>query len=125
MKEEKKETIKEKIFEALLTLNQERLLNPSNTMTCVVDRQGRFYFYYETNSLFFWHEKEPQDFIKLTDSETVFFSEEETPQNIGDVIDEIQFYEMVIHEHVTYDFPQKPFLLHKILGKKNRLRESI
>jgi len=114
--------LKEEIFKALQYLHEENKNNPRNILTCVVDRQAEFYFYYETNGLFFWHEKDPKDFIKLTDSENPFWDEHNAPEKWEDIADSIEEYEMFIYEHFTFDFPQKPYLKQKILGKQHKLR---
>ena len=117
--------LKEKIFEALVDLNEENKNNPRNVEVCVVDREANFYFYYEANSLFFWHEKNPIDFIRLTDNESPFWDDEDAPETWEDIPDIIQEYEMFIFEHITFDFPQRPYETQKILGHKNRLRKPL
>ena len=117
MKNEKE--FKELIFDALIDLNEEHKENPKNVLNWLIDRQGNFYFYYDANSIFFWDEKNETDFIKLTDSQEAFWDDCDIPKSSNDIMDDIQYYLMLIWEHISYDFPSRPFKLIKTKsGKK-------
>jgi len=106
----------EKIRDAVEKLHTENTSNPTQQLVWVCDRQGNFEFYYESNSLFFWHEKKERDYIFLDDSSHSFCNhDEEIPDDVEEFIEdfssEIEHYQVVIFEHVTYDFPNRPFEL--------------
>lgn len=108
-----KKDFRQLIFEALIDLNEENKDNPRNVLIWLVDRSGHFYFYHEANSIFFWAEKNEKDFIKLGDSHDEFWDDNDKPKSPDDISDDIDYYLMLIHEHVSYDFPSRPFILTK------------
>ena len=67
-----------------------------------IDRGGNFYFYSETDSISFWSDKNENDFIKLTDNENDFWPDNEKPQSPDDINDAIEYYNMLITDHMTY-----------------------
>ena len=93
------------IFEALIHLDEAKKENPRNVLNWVIDRSGNFYYHYEANSIFFWSDKNENDFIKLTDNENDFWDDSEKPQKPDDIDDEINHFNMLITDHMTYAPP--------------------
>ena len=58
-------------------------------------------------------EKNEKDFIKLGDSHDEFWDDNDKPKSPDDISDDIDYYLMLIHEHVSYDLPSRPFILTK------------
>ena len=108
-----KKDFRQLIFEALIDLDKEKKDNPRNVLIWLVDRSGDFYFYYKANSIFFWTNKLERDFIKLGDSQNEFWDDSDKPEGPNDIGDDIDYYLMLIHEHISYDFPSRPFTLTK------------
>ena len=105
LEEEVKEVkFRQLIFEALIHLGEAKKENPRNVLNWIVDRSGNFYYHYEANSIFFWSDKNENDFIKLTDNEEVkyFWPDSEKPQSPDDINDAIEYYNMLITDHMTY-----------------------